>query len=211
MPTFAEQASTWAASTEVGGDLFNPGLQFALSSAVQRCEMADSRDIVLSAATKGDAVLLSNLLELYIHDLSAAFPRVELGPDGRFGYSKLALYWSEPDSHFPFLIRLDSRVVGFALATRGSPASDDPNVFDVAEFFVIRRHRRSGVGRRAAMLLWNRLPGSWTVRASEGVPGAVTFWRSVVTEFTSGAATESKRPGSPHGWSVFSFSSVSAG
>ena len=165
-------------------------------------------EVVLDAATADDAALLSNLLELYIYDLSAAFPSVELGSDGRFGYSKLALYWSEPDRHFPFLIRWDSRVVGFALATRGSPASDDPNVFDVAEFFVIRRHRRSGVGRRAAMLLWKRFPGSWIVRASEGVPGVVPFWGSVVAEFTSGAAAEFKRPGSPYGWHVFSFTSA---
>ena len=170
--------------------------------------MTDLPEVVLNAATADDAALLSNLLELYIHDLSAVFPSVELGSDGRFGYSKLPLYWSEPDRHFPFLIRWDSRVVGFALVTRGSPASDDPNVFDVAEFFVIRRHRRSGVGRRAAMLLWTRLPGSWIVRASEGVPGAVPFWRSVVAEFTSGAAAELERPGSPYGWHVFSFAST---
>ena len=172
--------------------------------------MADSPEVVLTAATADDAALLSNLLELYIHDLSAAFPSVELGSDGRFGYGKLELYWSEPDRHFAFLIKWDSRVVGFALVTRGSPASDDPNVFDVAEFFVIRRHRRSGVGRRAAMLLWNRLAGNWIVRASEGVPGAVPFWGSVVAEFTSGAAAEYKRPGRPYGWHIFSFASVAA-
>jgi predicted acetyltransferase len=172
--------------------------------------MADPAEVILNAATADDAALLSNLLELYIHDLSAAFPGVELGSDGRFGYSKLELYWSEPERHFPFLIRCDSRVVGFALVTRGSPASDDPNVFDVAEFFVIRRHRRSGVGRRAAMLLWDQLPGSWIVRASEGVPGAVPFWGSVVAEFTSGNAAEFKRPGSPYGWHIFSFANAEA-
>lgn len=170
--------------------------------------MAEEPRVGLAAATANDAALLSNLLELYIHDLSAAFPGVELGPDGRFGYSRLVLYWSEPDRHFAFLIRCDSRVVGFALATRGSPASDDPNVLDVGEFFVLRRHRRSGVGRRAAMLLWNRLPGSWIVRASEGVPGAVPFWRSVVAEFTGGAAAEFERPGSPYAWRVFAFAST---
>ena len=166
-----------------------------------------SLDVVLKAATADDAGLLSNLLELYIHDLSAAFPSVQLGVDGRFGYGKLALYWSDPERHFPFVIMSDSRVVGFALATRGSPASDDPGAFDVAEFFVIRGHRRSGVGRRAAMLLWRRLAGSWIVRASDAVPGAVSFWRSVVAEFTSGAAVELVRPGAPSGWHVFSFTS----
>jgi predicted acetyltransferase len=82
-------------------------------------------------------------------------------------------------------------------------------VFDVEEFFVLRRHRRSGVGRRAAMLLWNRLPGRWIVRVSEGNRGAVPFWTRVIGEYTGGAATESTRPGDPHPWRVFSFESVS--
>jgi predicted acetyltransferase len=164
--------------------------------------------VALDAATSADATLLSNLLELYIHDLSAAFPSVELGPDGRYGYPPLALYWSEPERRFPFLIRCDARVAGFALAQRGSPASDDPDVFDVAEFFVLRRYRRSGVGRRAAVLLWNRLPGRWIVRVSEGNLGALPFWAGVIGEFTQGAATEFKRPGHPHAWRVFSFASA---
>jgi predicted acetyltransferase len=164
--------------------------------------------VVLDAATSADATLLSNLLELYIHDLSAAFPSVELGPDGRYGYRDLALYWSEPERRFPFLIRCDARVAGFVLAQRGSPASEDPDVFDVAEFFVLRRYRCSGVGRRAAVLLWDRFPGRWIVRVSEGNLGALPFWAGVISEFTNGAATELKRPGHPHAWRVFSFSSA---
>ena len=38
--------------------------------------------------------MLSNLLELYVHDLSEIFP-VEIGPEGRFGYETLRLYWAE--------------------------------------------------------------------------------------------------------------------
>ncbi|MEA2694021.1 MAG: hypothetical protein QOJ16_3408 [Acidobacteriota bacterium] len=170
--------------------------------------MADPNEVVLDVATLADATLLSNLLELYVHDLSAAFPSIELGPDGRYGYPALALYWSEPERRFPFLIRCDARVAGFALAQRGSPATDDPDVFDVAELFVLRRYRRSGVGRRAAVLLWNRLPGRWLVRVSEGNLRALPFWAGVIAEFTEGAATEFKRPGHPHAWRVFSFASA---
>lgn len=65
----------------------------------------------------------------------------------------------------------------------------------IAEFFVTHRYRRSGVGRRAAVLLWNRLPGKWLVRVSEGNTGAVPFWERVVGEFTEGTATTSTRPG----------------
>ena len=171
--------------------------------------MADLQEVVVDVAAPRDATLLENLLELYIHDLSEAFPGIELGPDGRFGYDKLPLYWSEPERRFPFLIRYRTRVAGFVLVTRGSPASDDPDVFDVAEFFVIRRHRRAGVARRAAFLVWDRFPGRWIVRVSEGNTGAVPFWDAVIAEYTSGAATESRRSGSPNAWRVFSFESPS--
>ncbi|MFL5441329.1 MAG: GNAT family N-acetyltransferase, partial [Myxococcales bacterium] len=123
-------------------------------------------------------------------------------------YARLPLYWSEPDRRFAFLIRCDGRVAGFVLATRGSPVADDPDVLDVAEFFVIRQLRRSGAGRQAAFLLWNQLPGQWTVRVSEGNRAALAFWRDVVSEFTGGAAKERQLPGQPNGWRVLTFDSV---
>lgn len=161
----------------------------------------------LQRATPDEDPLLRNLLELYIHDLSELFP-VEVGPDGRFGYDKLARYWAEPDRRHAFLIRCSTRVVGFALATRGSPASDDPEDLDVAEFFVLRRYRRSGVGRRAAVLLWDGVPGRWVVRVSEANRAGVPFWREVVSSYTAGDFAESQRTGDPHGWRVFRFASV---
>ncbi len=168
---------------------------------------AQPEQVTLAEAKPSDAALLANLLELYIHDLSAAFPAIELGLDGRFGYGKLPLYWSEPESRFPFLIRYGDRVVGFALVTRGSPASAEPDVFDIAEFFVIRRYRRSGVGQRAALLVWDRFPGRWTVRVSEGNTGALPFWNRIIAEYTSNTAAESTRAGNPHAWRVYSFES----
>jgi len=168
-------------------------------------------EVALDVARSGDAGLLANLLELYLHDLSPVFPSIELGADGRFGYDPLPLYWSEPERRFPFLIRHGTRVAGFVLAARGSPASDDPDVFDVAEFFVIRRHRRSGVGRRAAFLVWDRFPGRWIVRVSEGNTGALPFWTGVIAEYSRGAATTFERAGSPNAWRVFSFESPRRG
>jgi predicted acetyltransferase len=169
-----------------------------------------SRDAVsLDAATSGDATLLGNLLQLYIHDLSAVFPDVAMGPDGRFGYPELPLYWAEPERRFPFLIRCDDHVAGFILATRGSPVSDDPETFDVAEFFVLRRYRRTGVGRRAASLLWSRFAGRWTVRVTEANPAALAFWEDVVNEAASGRVTTSTRAGRTAPWRVYAFERVS--
>lgn len=169
--------------------------------------MTSSEPTTLHVATQSDAQLLSNLLELYIHDVCALFPSVELGPDGRFGYPKLPLYWSDPKHRFAYLIRQGERLAGFALATRGSPVTPDPDVFDVAEFFVLRKYRRLGVGRQAAFQLWKCLPGKWTVRVSEGNQAALPFWADTVTEFTNGTAVQDTRPGEPNPWRVFSFES----
>jgi predicted acetyltransferase len=164
----------------------------------------------LEPAAHRDAPVLANLLELYAHDLSVPFS-LELGADGRFGYEQLPLYWSEPDRRFPFLIRLGHLLAGFAFVTRGSPVSDDPNVFDVAEFFVIRRYRRGGIGRRAALLLWNRFAGRWIVRVSEANRHGCQFWVSVVAEYTNGVFLETRRSEGRRAWRVFEFSSTILG
>jgi len=164
----------------------------------------DALGVHIELASEAERTLLSNLLELYIHDLSEAFA-VVLGADGRYGYPRLPSYWSEPQVRFPFLIRRREKVVGFALAQRGSPLSDDPEVFDVAEFFILRSERRSGVGARAAELLWDRLPGRWIVRVSEANRSGLPFWTRVTQNYAGNALTKSLRVAEPHRWHVFAF------
>jgi predicted acetyltransferase len=169
--------------------------------------MTESCQVVVEPAMDRDATVVANLLELYSHDLSAAFS-LDLGTDGRFGYDGLPRYWSEPDRRFPFLVRRGHQLAGFALVTRGSPASDDPNVFDVAEFFVVRRYRRCGVGRRAAFLLWSRFAPRWIVRVAEDNQHGCQFWASVVAEYTNGAFLETRLSGGQRVWRVLEFNSV---
>lgn len=167
-------------------------------------------EVTLDAATERDAAVLTNLLELYVHDMTETFPAIEIGADGRFGYHPLTPYWSEPARRFAFLVRLGGKLAGFILATRGSPVSADPEVLDIAEFFILRGVRRSGVGRRAARLLWDRLSGLWTVRVSERNLGALPFWSRVITEYSAGCAVQTERPGKPYAWRVFSFEANAA-
>jgi predicted acetyltransferase len=163
----------------------------------------------LHPATPEQARALENLFELYAHDLSAAFG-LEVGDDGRFGAARLARYWSEPERCFPFLIRVGNALGGFALATRGSPATSDPTDLDVAEFFVLRRHRRSGVGRQAAGALWERIPGHWIVRVAERTPGARPFWTRTISTYTQRRFTEAPATVGGKSWIVFAFDSAAA-
>ncbi len=163
----------------------------------------DSLAVSIDLAAASDAGALANLMHLYMHDMSEIFP-VEPGADGRFVYDRLPSYWTEPERRFPFAIRAGGQLAGFALVTRGIEA---PGVLDVAEFFVLRGHRRGGVGRAAALALWRRLPGRWLVRVAEANRAGVPFWRATVSEYTRGAFSEASRPGTPSAWRVFSFES----
>lgn len=165
--------------------------------------------VALEPARREDAPLISHLLQLYIHDMSEIFP-IEIGPDGRFEYAYLPHYWETPEERFPFLVRCDGAPAGFVLARRGSPATHDPADLDVAEFFVLRRHRRSGVGRAAAAQLWNRMPGHWIVRVSEANRPGLPFWRRIIADYTGGDFAEGTSAGSPHPWRVFSFHAPAA-
>ena len=164
-------------------------------------------NLVLAPAAPQEAPMLANLLELYAHDLSAVF-KLDLGPDGRYGYAQLPLYFSEPDKRMPFVMRCAGQLVGFAFVTRGSPLSEDPNVLDMAEFFVVRRHRRTGIGARAATLLWNRYPATWIVRVSAGNAAGRAFWTRTLARYSANRFDETQRTGTPHGWHVFQMNTM---
>jgi predicted acetyltransferase len=164
----------------------------------------NGREVTLRAATEVDAPVLANLIELYVHDLSRVF-EVEIGADGRFGYPRLPLYWQEPDTHSASLVHVDGNLAGFALVTRGSPATADP---DMAEFFILRRYRRSGVGHRAAFALWNQSPGRWVVRVAKIHAEGIAFWDRVIRAYTGGAFETGSHQGQRTAFHVYSFDST---
>lgn len=161
--------------------------------------------IELVPASKEDQPILANLLELYAHDFSE-FYGVELGPDGRFGYKNLPLYWSEPGRH-PFLVRIDGKLAGFVFLKRGSDISGNENVWDVAEFFVVRAYRRRGVGSQIAREVWKRFPGTWEVRVLQANVAALSFWARAIAIFTGEVIQSVGVEKDGDRWQIFSFES----
>jgi predicted acetyltransferase len=157
---------------------------------------------VLPAAPEQQTIL-ANLLELYAHDFSE-FHDVEIGEDGRFGYSSLPLYWSEPGRH-PFLVWVDGKLAGFVLVKRGLGVSCNRTIWDMAEFFVLRGYRRRRIGTHIAHEVWRRLPGSWEVRVMESNVSAQHFWAQAIAMFTGETADPVRVEHGGRGWKVFSF------
>ena len=141
-------------------------------------------NVALVRASESDHSTLASLLQLYVHDFSE-FLRTTPSEDGRFSYPALPLYWREK-GRAAFLIREANRLVGFALIAQGSRLSGDPAVSDLAEFFIVRGVRRTGVGRAAAHELFNSVPGVWEVRVIESNHPARHFWQKVIEQYTLG-------------------------
>jgi predicted acetyltransferase len=159
---------------------------------------------VVRALAQQQAVV-ANLLELYAHDFSE-FLDVKPDEDGRFGYKNLQLYWSDTLRH-PFLVRLDGRLAGLVLVKKGSQVSGNHDVWDMAEFFVLRGYRRRGIGTRIALDVWGKFPGPWEVRVMQRNDLACQFWQNAVSTFTGDPASWSLFEKNGERWQLFSFES----
>ena len=162
---------------------------------------------VLPAAAE-QAPVLANLLQLYAHDFSE-FLDVEIG---RMESSPTTLFHSIGWKRAVILsvIRVDGKLAGFALLKKGSAFSGNENVWDLAEFFVLRGYRRRGIGTLAANQLWTRFPGSWEVRVMQLNVAAQRFWKQVISGFVRGEVSPVPFEKDGEKWTVFSFDSASS-
>jgi predicted acetyltransferase len=165
-------------------------------------------NVEIIPALKTQEPILANLLELYAHDFSE-FIDLKLGADGRFGYEHLPLYWKEASRH-PFLIMVNGHLAGFVFVRRGSEISNYTDVWDMAEFFIVRGYRRHGIGTEVAHQIWRKFPGQWEVRIIDRNQQAKGFWGRAIGEFLGRPINPTPFLKNGEGWHVFSFESKRA-
>jgi len=146
-------------------------------------EGQNGKALAIDIATADERPILENLVQLYIHDFSELFagtPRADLGADGRYPVDiPIGNWWLIVD-HIPLLIRFHGKLAGFILlnATTHSGAAADRNI---AEFFVVRKYRRLGLGRAAAQAVFSRYPGRWEAAVMRANTGARDFWQRTIS------------------------------
>ncbi len=151
-------------------------------------------DIEIQPAQLQDKSILRHLMELYVYDFSE-LEKWDVDEHGLFGYKYLDHYWTEHDRH-PFLIRVSGKLAGFVLV-RAIDSSDDEPTHSIAEFFVLRKYRRQGVGRQVAHRIFDMFPGRWSVSQLANNVAAQVFWRKVISEYTGGNFEEHQQVGAP--------------
>jgi predicted acetyltransferase len=126
--------------------------------------------------------VLRQLIELYNYDFSE-YDQADVNAHGWYGYRYLDHYWTEETRH-PFFIKVDGRLAGLVLINEYCYILKDAGARSIAEFFVMRKYRKQGVGRAVARDLFSRFPGKWeVVQCGANLP-SIRFWEKVVGECT---------------------------
>jgi predicted acetyltransferase len=138
---------------------------------------------------RGDRLWIESVYRDYLDDLAplntGLFPT--LGEVGHREPDQLTRWFADPAAQL-LLVLNEQKPAGFAMVTPGGPVSQGAVRTDyrMAEFFITRPQRRRGVGRQAVRLILDRFAGSWEIIEYLRNPGAVSFWRKVVANYTGG-------------------------
>ncbi|MEZ4645271.1 MAG: GNAT family N-acetyltransferase [Chloroflexota bacterium] len=177
-------------------------------------------NIQILDATEADFPVVQNLVRFYVYDMSETmgWPCPDDGLYG--GCDDLPEYWwtgSTPEEleainrklaifipynlHFdrwpagccghPFMIRVDGELAGFALIKQLNV--NHTVVYDVGEFFVVRKFRRKGIGKSVAYHLFDHFHGIWQVRQMVEHHTAQAFWRRIIADYSENQYHESKQ------------------
>ena len=140
-------------------------------------------EIELQPASINDKPVLRNLLELYQYDFSE-YENSDIDEHGLYGYRYLDHYWTDPN-RYAYLVKVDGILAGFAMLRVIHESPGNP-IHSVAEFFVMRKYRRRGVGREVARRLFDLFPGRWRIEEEKSNLPAQAFWHEVIDDYMQG-------------------------
>jgi predicted acetyltransferase len=133
---------------------------------------------------------LYNLYQFYEYDFSQ-FNEKDINRFGEFDVS-LDHYWQDPRWN-PFIIYFSDQIVGFIVVLFENYDVDPNPTHVVYDFMILRKFRRNGLGRQAAMKVFDLYKVNWKIAQMSNNEPALFFWRNVVKQYTSGSYNETYR------------------
>lgn len=168
----------------------------------------NEQTIFLRKATISQKQIIANLLELYAYDFTEIWG-FDIGDDGRYGYKFLDLFWNEPE-YYPYLIYVDNKLAGFALIQKGLKQFSilaDNNMWNMTEFFIMKKFRHKGIGSLVAHQIWDNFKGKWQIRVLKDNPQATHFWTNAIQSYTKTTPSADIITFEGDDWLIFKFES----
>jgi len=128
--------------------------------------------------------ILSNLLEKYDYEFSQ-YDNRDVNKLGLYGYQYLDYYWTEKN-RWAYFILVDGNLAGFVMVNDLPEVDDRETDFQMAEFFVMYKYRRKGVGQQAVYKTLDIHRGRWQLKRHPKNLSSVYFWNKVIEKYTNG-------------------------
>lgn len=138
-------------------------------------------EVVVIEASRADRHLIENLIQFYIYDFTE-FTGAAILEDGTFrSLPDLGTYWSELNKNHAYIIKANDEIAGFTLIKE---IEGTRKYNYLAHFFILRKYRRSGIGRKAAKEVLSKYQGEWELYQLENNIPAQNFWDKVIEDIS---------------------------
>ena len=128
--------------------------------------------------------ILTNLVKMYCYEWSQ-YNKYDVNDKGDYEFEyQLSSFWKK-EKHYPFFIKVDGILAGFVLIDDDFKLYQNSD-YAISEFFVMYKYRRTGVGRKAAKIMFDMFRGKWEIVRHPYNGNSIRFWNSVVEEYTNG-------------------------
>ncbi len=135
----------------------------------------------LMRVTEDDRQTLWNLLQYMLFETSPSGDNVA-NADGSFSYEYFDKYFTYADREAYLVKAPDGELIGFVMINQYLQKVDNGHA--IAEFLILPRFRRMGIGYEVAKRCFAMYSGMWEVSPANDV--AYQFWKKVIDEETEG-------------------------
>ncbi|MBB6453837.1 putative acetyltransferase [Salirhabdus euzebyi] len=143
-------------------------------------------NIIIEKAKQTQEGVIQNLFQFYVYEFTAYRDEIRVEEDGKYQPYDLTAYW-EKENYHPYIIKVEEEIAGFALVTTESESNASHSI---AEFFILKKFNRKGIGSHAARSIFRKFQGPWEVTQIATNKRAQQFWRKVIGDLTEGDYVE---------------------
>lgn len=149
------------------------------------------RRIQIVEVEEEEARTLDRMLDYYCYDYSE-FDRADILDSGSYEYIDVTTYLQQ-ETNYPYFITYNDEYAGFALVQK---KTDETGIYwYLQDYFIMRKYRQYGLGRRVATKLFDHFEGEWEVRQDATNEPAQAFWERVIGAYTNDSYRSIRRSG----------------
>lgn len=143
--------------------------------------LARQQKLEITMADEEDARILERMIDYYCYDYSE-FDQADILRSGSYEYFDVAQYVRNKDNR-PLFFKYNGQYAGFALVQR--KVDETGTYWYLQDYFIMRKYRQYGLGRKAAERVFDHFKGEWEVRQDASNVPAQKFWAKVIGTYTN--------------------------